>query len=37
MSAEDYFGGKNAEPLRVELKLDSTFTASNKSVSFSAA
>lgn len=37
MSAEDYFGGKNADPLRVELTLDSTFAASNKSVTFSAA
>ncbi len=35
MTAEDYFGGKNAEALRVELTLDSTFNASNKSVSFS--
>jgi coronin-1B/1C/6 len=37
MTAEDYFGGKNAEALRVELTLDSTFAATNKSVSFSAA
>jgi len=36
MTADDYFGGKNAEALRVELTLDSTFTTLNKSVSFSA-
>lgn len=37
MTAADYFGGKNADPLRVELNLESSFAASNKSVSFSAA
>jgi hypothetical protein len=37
MTAEEYFGGKNAEPHRVELKLDSTFAATNKSVSFTSA
>ena len=37
ISADDYFGGKNAEPLRVELTLDSTFAAISKSVSFSPA